>query len=78
MNEAGMTTSELASAMDLSVLAVQRHMRGDNYPDIETLALYARTLNVSTDALLLWAPWDSNPQPTDPEVVEEVVEEVAA
>ena len=65
-DEAGMSTAELAERLHLTEFAVRRHLRGENLPDVRTMARYADLLGVGVDDLLPgWAPWDSNPQPTD-------------
>jgi predicted transcriptional regulator len=65
---AGLTTKELSAELGITQFTVQRHMRGDTLPDVQQIVRYCAVLRISADALLrdeAWAPWGSNPQPTD-------------
>ncbi|MFM2437851.1 MAG: helix-turn-helix protein [Actinomycetota bacterium] len=71
---AGMKSSDLADEMGLGQMTIQRHMRGDTLPDLRQLSRYCDVLKCSPDYLFprqaaaaanKWAPWGSNPQPTD-------------
>jgi transcriptional regulator with XRE-family HTH domain len=61
-DERGFTTESLAQDLGVSPITVQRHMRGENAPDLENIARYATALQVTTDQLL--PRLDSNQEPT--------------
>jgi transcriptional regulator with XRE-family HTH domain len=50
-DEAGLTTAELAEIMDLPVITVRSHLRGDNLPDFETMVRYADAFKVDIGLL---------------------------
>ncbi|WP_409347727.1 helix-turn-helix domain-containing protein [Luteipulveratus flavus] len=61
----GYTASSLARELGMNRSAVQARWVGDRQWQLEDLERVASLFVMEPADLLAWAPWGSNPQPTD-------------
>lgn len=67
MRVAGKSGSQLADELGVHRNTINNYLHGRSTPDRRTLMAWAMACGVPLEWLERgeWAPWDSNPQPTD-------------